>query len=316
MPNDLSPQEREEHDRANSELGARFVRALAAEKAINDKRLDPASLRVFGAILYHMNSASQRAWPGYRKIGEITGYSDVAIERSIRQLKAAGYIFAQRRAPVSGGRAIVHYGLQRVRPSDIDEIVTAAVTEYRRTLTRSKQPPPLAPRCHLKEDADPAQIDRVGEALTRQVLIGSASDPTNFQAVDPTGSGRQEPNEFEPKVKYWDSNGDANCGFVEDQPLDGEVHRLSSRGRAARRERLDPTKHMTEEWVRIAVDLGVPADCVNREAEQFIDHHAAKGSSMADWTAAWRTWCRNAKRFATQGFGACPRPSQSAWRHA
>ena len=30
----------------------------------------------------------------------------------------------------------------------------------------------------------------------------------------------------------------------------------------------------------------------------FVDHHLAKGSLMADWDAAWRTWCRNDVKYA------------------
>lgn len=31
--------------------------------------------------------------------------------------------------------------------------------------------------------------------------------------------------------------------------------------------------------------------------EQFLDHHRAKGSVLKDWTAAWRTWMRNTRRW-------------------
>lgn len=31
--------------------------------------------------------------------------------------------------------------------------------------------------------------------------------------------------------------------------------------------------------------------------EQFINHHTAKGSVMACWDAAWRTWYGNAVKF-------------------
>lgn len=44
-----------------------------------------------------------------------------------------------------------------------------------------------------------------------------------------------------------------------------------------------------------AVGLGVDCDF---EAEQFRDHHAAKGSRLSDWNAAFRTWLRNARKFA------------------
>lgn len=36
---------------------------------------------------------------------------------------------------------------------------------------------------------------------------------------------------------------------------------------------------------------------IEREIPSFRNHHAAKGSLMADWSAAWRTWCDNAVKF-------------------
>lgn len=38
------------------------------------------------------------------------------------------------------------------------------------------------------------------------------------------------------------------------------------------------------------VDLAV-------ETANWLDHHRAKGSRFSDWTAAWRTWMRNAQRW-------------------
>lgn len=35
------------------------------------------------------------------------------------------------------------------------------------------------------------------------------------------------------------------------------------------------------------------------ETAQFRDHHQAKGSTMSDWPAAWRTWMRNAQKWQT-----------------
>ena len=32
----------------------------------------------------------------------------------------------------------------------------------------------------------------------------------------------------------------------------------------------------------------------------FLDHHRAKGTKMADWVAGWRTWMRNSVKFAAQ----------------
>jgi hypothetical protein len=35
------------------------------------------------------------------------------------------------------------------------------------------------------------------------------------------------------------------------------------------------------------------------ERAQFEDHHRAKGSTMKDWDAAFRTWLRNAAKWST-----------------
>jgi hypothetical protein len=44
----------------------------------------------------------------------------------------------------------------------------------------------------------------------------------------------------------------------------------------------------------------VPGVNVDRETEQFLDHHRAKGSVFKDWIAAWRTWMRRAASFQEQ----------------
>lgn len=57
-----------------------------------------------------------------------------------------------------------------------------------------------------------------------------------------------------------------------------------------------------EAGVAAAIGLSVTGELV-----AFRNHHLAKGSLMADWQAAWRTWCGNARKFA--------KPSdEPAWR--
>lgn len=36
------------------------------------------------------------------------------------------------------------------------------------------------------------------------------------------------------------------------------------------------------------------------ETRLFLDHHRAKGSTMVDWTAAWRTWMGKAQKYAAE----------------
>ena len=69
------------------------------------------------------------------------------------------------------------------------------------------------------------------------------------------------------------------------------------RNRRARRTATEmPTGwHPRPEESAKARELGLdPA----HEAEQFRDHHVARASTFADWDAAFRTWLRNARRFA------------------
>lgn len=66
-------------------------------------------------------------------------------------------------------------------------------------------------------------------------------------------------------------------------------------GSAKRRTQIDSTFEPNDAGVQTAVTRGVQVDA---ELQRFIDYHRAKGSVMADWQAAWRTWVGNAAKFA------------------
>lgn len=51
------------------------------------------------------------------------------------------------------------------------------------------------------------------------------------------------------------------------------------------------------------------------ELDSFKNHHTAKASLMADWQAAWRTWCGNARKFARPASSSTAR-NPTASRHA
>lgn len=61
-----------------------------------------------------------------------------------------------------------------------------------------------------------------------------------------------------------------------------------------------PTDFVVDgEMLNWAINLGLPDIVIQAETEQFRDHHCAKGSTMKDWRAAWRTWMRNTKKWRT-----------------
>ena len=49
-----------------------------------------------------------------------------------------------------------------------------------------------------------------------------------------------------------------------------------------------------------ATQCGMTEAIMAIECDKFENHHRAKGNLMADWDAAWRTWCRNWQTYSQQ----------------
>jgi hypothetical protein len=63
----------------------------------------------------------------------------------------------------------------------------------------------------------------------------------------------------------------------------------------------------TDKHRDLARELKVDPD---HEAEQFRDHHTAKGTTFKDWDAAFRTWLRNAVKWTSKAPEQQSRPRQ------
>lgn len=72
----------------------------------------------------------------------------------------------------------------------------------------------------------------------------------------------------------------------------GEGKKVSSKSKRAK-------SRLAENWKLDEIDLGYARQCgmtepeARLEAEKFKNRHDSVGSLMADWRAAWRTWCGN-----------------------
>jgi Helix-turn-helix domain len=71
-------------------------------------------------------------------------------------------------------------------------------------------------------------------------------------------------------------------------------------GRAARATTV-PSSFTVTPQMRDWAKEHVPRLDLKTETENFLDHHRAKGTTFKDWTAAWRTWMRNALKFNISG---------------
>jgi hypothetical protein len=56
---------------------------------------------------------------------------------------------------------------------------------------------------------------------------------------------------------------------------------------------------VSDDAVMFAEDL-LGAEAFENVLQKFVDHHLAKGSTMEDWDAAWRGWCRKEIEFRQQ----------------
>ena len=71
--------------------------------------------------------------------------------------------------------------------------------------------------------------------------------------------------------------------------------------RAKPRTAIDPDLEPNDRNRADAAAAGLAGREARDEWRRFVDCHAAKGSLMASWDAAWRTWLGNRQRFARAG---------------
>ena len=120
------------------------------------------------------------------------------------------------------------------------------------------------------------------------------------------------------KVAKAHANADANAGangVQEDQQLHTQsqshipitnviglgdnLAQPSKEGKKKRAAKLPADFAPDETCIALARKLGVGQS----ELVKFRDYHTAKGSTMADWQAAFRTWLHNAKKFTSASSG-------------
>jgi hypothetical protein len=72
---------------------------------------------------------------------------------------------------------------------------------------------------------------------------------------------------------------------------------LSDKPTSKRRSLLPIDFYPDSTGIKKASDLQI---AITDELERFADFHKAKGSTMLDWQAAWRTWVSNAVKFSSK----------------
>jgi hypothetical protein len=166
----------------------------------------------------------------------------------------------------------------------------------------------------------------LAEPHRRGVRIRGARERTNYLATRKTtgqlggiksGESRRNKAKQQTKVTFNETEGRANPSAVPasvpvvapapaplvvvmPEPESPGFAEIKSKGRKV--SRAPSACHFPSDWTPAPeAQTKALADGLNcaAEAEAFRDHHTAKGTRFTDWDAAFRTWLRNAVKFAS-----------------
>lgn len=276
----ISPRSLDEIDRANIETGFRLARSLALQNAALDPRLPPACVRVMAALGYFMNDKTMRAWPSYELLAEVTGYTHDVIDRAIRKLKATGYLRTRRHAPITGGRALVHYGYGRIDAEFLDRLIADAVAQIKAR----------------KADTD----KNVGVSLTPTKKSGSDDPTLTFSTVpDSDILSPQEPIRNRNPLSAVLASAKRNAAPKKARAIDDEIQPAKRKGRhtgkrpwewvhdSEKREFLDRCK-------TYAAERGWAPEFLADRLRAFAAFQSSRRTVSADWWAELELWLGNA----------------------
>ncbi len=218
---------------------------------------------VLTALAWRADRRTWRARPGVSQLSTDTGLDERSVRRNLDWLEAHGFVARWRRHAESGRR-------RGERLAD----------EFELNPDRGK---PVKSPATSPDNSPANDCDTTGQF--------DGDNRTNL---------RGQPDILSPPYKDEPSNEPRN----RTQRSIGD-HLFSEKLRKARRKKLTP---MPDQWPDEADRLKAIeywrsnqrpdlVDSIELHAEQARDHHLAKGTRFVDWSAAWRTWFRNALKF-------------------
>lgn len=120
---------------------------------------------------------------------------------------------------------------------------------------------------------------------------GATVDPTGGDATDPRGGATAD---------------EVRRAMLKESHVEGDIEGEAVPAPKAKRATPFPDPFTITEAMNDWTRTNARGVDIIAETEQFADYHRAKGSTMKDWEAAWRTWMRNAAKWRTNGARAGP----------
>lgn len=259
--------------------------------AIQDRRLHRGHLKVLAAIASYMNLQTAKAWPSREAIATCLDMPVKTISNLLLELRGFGYLIAEKQAvaEAENRRLTVYTFGSAIDRDTIERTITEIIMQMR---SAGKEPAAYATDRLKTEKVPPQRENRANES---PALTGK-SRPDGKSKLEEVPSQRESP----VPAGTIDRESPVPAGTVYNNntipPSDPE---LPKRPRA--RTRLPSDWEPSEATIQWALqNFEATRRRVLIEAQKFRDHHMSKGSTMADWPAAWRTWWGN-------GFHKIPR---------
>lgn len=233
---------------------------------VDEQVTDGTAMRVYVRLVRKYADAGRHAFPEVETLAEDLGVSPSSVKRALDKLRAIGAIQVTRSRLGDGSYGRNIYALPMDQPTQGSNMTSGPGVKY----------DPWVP---------PAQTGG-----SRRSDPGVKYDPSENQP---------DPVKPDPSLGSRNSAPQRSDDLVLQEPPAGKVRKTRARKPETTTPDEFPLDLSRRGWFKDQglEQLGVK---ISFETAQFLDHHRAKGSRFRDWDAAWKTWMRNAGRFAIE----------------
>lgn len=258
---------------------------FALRRALMDQGLTKADVLTLAALIEYRNSKSGESWPSVPSLACVTKLSQRCIQLALRRLENGGHIATR----LGGGRTSNTYEvLLNDDKSPLSDRIKEArqIADERRTMVHPSKP------------------EEVNDCST---------------GVNDCSSRGEQPFARTLLKNPTDKNPSANSAEHSDEcrHLNATVSQRESSKRSKRKPQPPippdfPTSEAKLNVQDIFTNAGARLDA-DEEAAKFRDYHLSKDSRYNDWSAAFRTWARNAVYYANRDTSPAKRENPYQW---
>jgi hypothetical protein len=238
---------------------------------------------VLAVIAHNMSNKTAKAWPGRKLIAEKTGLTPTMVSNLLLELRRFGHLIVGKE-PVeeANNKRLNVYTWGKIDHETLSRQISDIILHMRTSGGFGKSSP---------------ERMSVGKVLPQEDVSGQESPPLGGASRPKSSPSRtSEPEKSSQDRDSIDNNNNTDLAGGDANPSP-----------APRKREAKPRTRLPKDWKPSTETVAwAQANYVANprqiliEAEKFRDYHVSRGTTMADWHAAWRTWWGN-------GFHKIPR---------